>query len=186
MTRARSPPLSASAPAPRAQIVVTLPVKCLVIFRSNFRRKCSCYSRSCFSLPRAEGAASSLGGGRAEEGRGGSEPPFFLPGDNGGGLSTLSCLPCSSLLSSGALCPFSLWKGLELTFSRSGDQDSATSPTPVFYFSISSPLNVACFSLSRPSILDHPDSTADRPSEGLAAPTQFRLRFLPSEPLPRS
>lgn len=59
--RPRSP---ASSPAPRAQIVVTFPVKCLVIFRSNFRRMCSCCSPSCFPSPGwRHWQLSGLGGG---------------------------------------------------------------------------------------------------------------------------
>lgn len=78
MTRACPPRLSASSPAPRAQIVVTFPLKCLVIFRSDSRRICSCCSLPCFPSPRAEGTVSSPGWGWGEgEGAGFLTP--FLP-----------------------------------------------------------------------------------------------------------
>lgn len=69
VTRACLPWLSTSSPAPRAQIVVTFPVKCLVIFRSDSRRICSSAPSAAFPFPGLK-ALSALQAGDGARGRG--------------------------------------------------------------------------------------------------------------------
>lgn len=59
-----SPPLSASSPAPRAQIVVTFPVKCLVISEAISAENAAAAPQPAFPFPGAEGTGSSPRRGR--------------------------------------------------------------------------------------------------------------------------